>query len=98
MTSVAPNRRAASIRCGWMSITTIREAPAIRAPLTALRPTPPAPKDHNRVAEPHIRRVQDGASARDDAAPEQGRLHEGHFLRHDRELVFVEQEVGVTEA
>ena len=44
ITSVAPNRRAASSRFGWMSITTIRDAPAMRAPLTALRPTPPAPK------------------------------------------------------
>ena len=44
MTSVAPNRLAASSRVCWMSITTIFEAPAIRAPLTALSPTPPAPK------------------------------------------------------
>ena len=35
---------AASSRFGWMSMTTIRDAPAMRAPLTALSPTPPAPK------------------------------------------------------
>ena len=44
MTSVAPNRLASSSRFDWMSITTILDAPAMRAPLTALSPTPPAPK------------------------------------------------------
>ena len=42
--SVAPKRCAASSRFVWMSMTMIFDAPAMRAPLTALRPTPPAPK------------------------------------------------------
>src|SRR4029077_4883748 len=44
MMSVAPNRLASSSRFVWMSMRTILEAPAMRAPLTALSPTPPAPK------------------------------------------------------
>ena len=39
--SVAPSLRASSSFQGWLSIATIRDAPAIRQPWSADRPTPP---------------------------------------------------------
>ncbi len=43
MQSVAPALRARSNFSGWMSTRKIRRAPAMRAPWTAERPTPPPP-------------------------------------------------------
>jgi hypothetical protein len=51
-----------------MSMAMILDAPAIRAPLTALSPTPPAPKDGDRFAGAYIRGVQDRTGARYTAA------------------------------
>lgn len=41
--SVAPNCRATASLSGFASTATIREAPAIRAPWSTLRPMPPVP-------------------------------------------------------
>ena len=91
MTSVAPNRLASSSRFAWMSMAMILDAPAIRAPLTALSPTPPAPKDGDRFAGAYIRGVQDRTGARYTAAAEESSLGERKSLGYDGELVFVDQ-------
>src|SRR6185295_6585598 len=56
-----------------------------------VEPDPSSAKDYDRVTGPHVGGVQDGASARYDAAPEQCSLREGDLLRHDSELVFVDE-------
>ena len=88
--SVAPNRLAASSRFGWRSITAIRDAPAMRAPLTALSPTP-----RRRRSRPCRRRarsgIQDGAGAGYNAAAQQRSLRERNVFGHDGELVLVDE-------
>ena len=64
-------------------MTTILDAPAMRAPLTALSPTPPAPKITTVSPALHVCGVQDGARASDNAAAEQRRLGERHILGHE---------------
>ncbi len=69
---------------------TIRDAPAMRAPLTALSPTPPAPKITT-VAGADVRRVQNGTCASHNAAAEQRCLGERKLLLYDRELILVNE-------
>jgi hypothetical protein len=57
----------------------------------SIEPDPTGAKDHDRLAGPDVGGVQDGASARYDATAEQGGLGEGHLLRYDSELVFVDE-------
>jgi hypothetical protein len=73
-----------------MSMATIWDAPAMRAPLTALSPTPPAPKITT-VAGADVRRVQNGPCASHNTAAEQRSLGERKLLRHDGELVLMDK-------
>ena len=72
-------------------MTTIRDAPAMRAPLTALSPTPPAPKMTTVSPACTSSGIQDGARAGDNAAAQQRRLRERHVFGHKRELVLVDE-------
>ena len=56
-----------------------------------IEPDAAGAEDHDRVPGAHVRGVQDGARAGDDAAAEQRRLGEGHLLRHKRELIFMDE-------
>ncbi len=49
MVSVAPNARASASGAGRRSIATIRSHPAIAAPCTTFRPTPPVPMTTTRA-------------------------------------------------
>jgi len=73
-----------------MSTTRILDAPAMRAPLMALSPTPPAP-NHDRVPRAHVSGVQDGARTGDNAAAEKRRLGERHILRQKGKLIFMDK-------
>jgi hypothetical protein len=61
----------------------------MRAPLTALSPTPPGTKNDDRVAAVHVSGIQDGASAGDNA--QQRSLRERHVSGHKGELVLVDE-------
>src|ERR1700746_4166594 len=91
MTSVAPNRLASSRRFALMSITMILVAPAMRAPLTALSPTPPAPKMTTVSPALTFAVFQDRTGARYTAAAEESSLGAGKFPGYDGELVFADE-------
>jgi hypothetical protein len=90
MTSVAPKRRASSSRFAWMSMTTIRDAPAMGA-AHGVELDASGAEDHDGVAGANIRRVQDGASARYNAAAERRSLGERKLLGYGGELVLADE-------
>src|ERR1700748_2287155 len=87
ITSVAPNRRAASSRFSWISMTTILDAPAMRAPVTALSPTPPAPKIT--TESPALTFAVFKTAPAPVTTPHPSSAACAHRLRHDRELLLV---------